>query len=292
MAATAQARAATRSPNPSAIPNASATVLAPPIPGTPAHAASAAMSAAPRLLCRSSRPCASFVIFATPPAIVTRRTGWRRRYRSMPPTKSPISSSAISGRPYSAATAASLALPVAPATWSSPAARATSMPRWMESIHAAQEYGTTIPVVPRIDNPPTIPNRPFSVRCASTAPSSTPTSTTRSTGPPATSANASRIICRGTGLIAGSPGGNGSPARVTTPTPGPARNVTPAPPRQTRTRTSAPCVTSGSSPASLTTAATPTPPATRPSARLNAARPPRGIPISTGSGNSPVSNPV
>ena len=37
------------------------------------------------------------------------------------------------------------------------------------------------------------------------------------------------IIARGTGLIAGSPGGIGSPARVTIPTPGPARKVTPLP---------------------------------------------------------------
>ena len=38
-----------------------------------------------------------------------------------------------------------------------------------------------------------------------------------------------RIIARGTGLIAGSPGGSGRPGRVTVPTPSPARNVTPLP---------------------------------------------------------------
>ena len=41
----------------------------------------------------------SLVILATPPAMVTRGTGWARRYLSMPPTKSPMSISAISGRP-------------------------------------------------------------------------------------------------------------------------------------------------------------------------------------------------
>ena len=65
------------------------------------------------------------------------------------------------------------------------------------------------------------------------------------------------IICRGTGLIAGSPGGRGKPGRVTVPTPGPARNTTPVPGAAcvTVARTRAPCVTSGSSPASLTTPA-------------------------------------
>ncbi len=59
------------------------------------------------------------------------------------------------------------------------------------------------------------------------------------------------------GLIAGSPGGMGRPGRVTVPTPSPARKVTPLPgaPRRTVARISAPWVTSGSSPASLTTPA-------------------------------------
>ena len=51
--------------------------------------------------CRSSSPCASLVILPTPPAMVTRGTGCVRRYFSMPPTKSPMSISAISGRPCS-----------------------------------------------------------------------------------------------------------------------------------------------------------------------------------------------
>jgi hypothetical protein len=45
------------------------------------------------------QPCASFAILATPPAMVTRSTGCVRRYLSMPPTKSPISISAMSRNP-------------------------------------------------------------------------------------------------------------------------------------------------------------------------------------------------
>ncbi len=52
----------------------------------------------------------------------------------------------------------------------SPAARATSMPRWIEWIQAEHEYGTTMPVVPRIDRPPTMPSRPLSVLAASASP--------------------------------------------------------------------------------------------------------------------------
>ena len=46
----------------------------------------------------------------------------------MAPTKSPMSISAISDRSWNFRTAASDVEPVAPATWASPAARATSMP--------------------------------------------------------------------------------------------------------------------------------------------------------------------
>ena len=55
----------------------------------------------PRLECRSSSPCPSFVILAKPPAIVMRGTGCRFAYFSMPPTKSPMSMSAVSERPCS-----------------------------------------------------------------------------------------------------------------------------------------------------------------------------------------------
>ena len=57
-----------------------------------------------------------------------------------------------------------------PATCVCPAARATSTPRRIESIHAEQEYGTTIPVVPRIDSPPRMPRRGFHVERAISSP--------------------------------------------------------------------------------------------------------------------------
>src|SRR5262245_51252342 len=99
---------------------------------------------------------------------------------------------------------------------------------------------------------------------------------------------------RGTGLMAGSPGGTGRPGLVTVPTPGPALKVTPVPgtPGRTVAETSAPCVTSGSSPASFTmpAVASPTPDFCKASAKAGVAPP--GKVTSTGSGNSPVINAV
>ena len=63
----------------------------------------------------------------------------------------------------------------------------------------------------------------------------------------AISASWSRIIARGAGLIAGSPGASGRPGRVTVPTPSPARKTMPLPGAAHRSAAtiSAPCVTSG-----------------------------------------------
>ena len=74
-----------------------------------------------------------------------------------------------------------------------------------------------MPVVPRIDRPPTMPSRRLSVFAASASPPGMAISTSTSPAPfaaAATSAMASRIIRRGTGLIAGSPGGNGQARRA------------------------------------------------------------------------------
>ena len=61
---------------------------------------------------------------------------------------------------------------------------------------------------------------------------------------------------RGPGLMAGSPGGIAKPGFVTVPTPKPARNCNvPSSVSCTVVTTSVPCVTSGSSPPSLTTVA-------------------------------------
>ena len=153
----------------------------------------------------------------------------------------------------------------------------------------------TMPVVPRIERPPTMPSRPLSVLAASAAPPGTAIST--STSPlacaaAATSAMAAPIIWRGTGLMAGSPGGIARPARVTMPTPSPARKITPLPgiPRRTVARMRAPWVTSGSSPASLTTPAVAESVPMRVIASAKLGRSPWGSVTSTGSGNAPVSS--
>ena len=163
----------------------------------------------------------------------------------------------------------------------------------MLSIQAAQENGTTMPVVPSTDSPPTMPSRPFSVFRASASPPGMPIVTSAS-GDGRTEASAASIMRRGPGLIAGSPGGSGSPGRVTVPTPGPAAKRTPLPAGSSRTsaRTSAPCVTSGSSPASLTTPALATPSPARCSARAKLGVAPFGSAIATGSGKPPSSKAV
>ncbi len=127
--------------------------------------------------------------------------------------------------------------PVQPATWVSPAARATSMPRWIEAIQAAQENGRTIPVVPRIDSPPSIPSRGFQVFAASSAPPGTETLISTSGRWPncaAISSTTPAIIWRGTGLIAGSPGRSAGPAWSPCRRPSPALKDTPRPARPHR----------------------------------------------------------
>ena len=75
-----------------------------------------------------------------------------------------------------------------------------------------------------------MPSRGLRVFCAIASPPGMEISTSTSIGPPtlrAASSRLSRIIWRGTGLMAGSPGGRGRPARVTVPTPvaGPERHA-------------------------------------------------------------------
>ncbi len=149
-------------------------------------------------------------------------------------------------------------------------------------------------MVPSTLSPPTIPRRGLAVFVANSSPPGMATVTHTSAGTPyspATSRNAPSIISRGRGLIAGSPGGTGSPGRVTVPTPSPAAKRTPEPagPHITVQRMRAPWVTSGSSPASLMTAAVALSPARSCSARAKSARKPRGRRIVTGSGNPPPS---
>src|SRR5216684_815538 len=91
----------------------------------------------------------------------------------------------------------------------------------------------TMPVVPRIDNPPIMPRRALSVFAASASPPGMAIITARSGAAAsqlsAASASAAEIIARGPGLMAGSPTASGRPGRVTRPTPGPAWKVMPLP---------------------------------------------------------------
>ena len=174
-----------------------------------------------------------------------------------------------------------------PATCAVPLARATSTPRWIDAIQAAQEKGRTMPVVPRIDSPPRMPSRGFHVFSANAAPPGTEIVIRTSPDCPsraAISATVSRIMCRGTGLIAGSPTATGRPGFVTMPTPSPATKTTPPSDASTRARIRAQCVTSGSSPASLMIAASAHPGPASASAMANSGRSPRGRVIRTRSG--------
>ena len=119
-----------------------------------------------------------------------------------------------------------------------------------------------MPVVPRIDSPPTMPSRALSVFGAISSPPgmeiSTSTSSARRCGA-ATSSMASRDHLARHRIDRGLAGRNGQarPRHGADPRAGP--EATPEPARRGRTveTISAPCVTSGSSPASLTTPAAP-----------------------------------
>ena len=106
--------------------------------------------------------------------------------------------------------------------------------------------------------PPTMPRRGFEVRRAIFSPPGTLTSTTTPTSSVSkTSATAAAICARGPALMAGPPTSRPSPGFVTVPTPAPPRSSSPGASRSvTRAVRWAPWVTSGSSPASLTTTAT------------------------------------
>jgi hypothetical protein len=137
-----------------------------------------------------------------------------------------------------------------------------------------------------------MPRRRLVVWRARRSPSGTliVTSTPRS---PAASRTARVIIVRGTGLIAGSPTGRPSPSRVTVPTPVPPRSTTSPSERQaTVTVRCAPWVTSGSSPASLTTTAVAATgstgaPSTTTECTANVCRSPEGNAMSTVAGAVP-----
>ena len=172
--------------------------------------------------------------------------------------KSPTSTKQTSGSSGASRRAArSLRPPVVSTSVRSPCASMTSIACPTLARHAAVENGRTMPVVPRIEMPPTMPRRGFDVRRAIFSPPGTLTSTTTPTSSVSkTSATAAAICARGPALMAGPPTSRPRPGLVTVPTPGPPRSSMPGASRSvTRAVRWAPWVTSGSSPASLTTTA-------------------------------------
>src|ERR687890_418956 len=114
-----------------------------------------------------------------------------------------------------------------------------------------------MPVVPRMEMPPTMPRRALVVFSAIFSPPGTlmRTRTPRWSGS-RTSSTEYEIIRRGTAFMAGPPTGSPSPGLVTRPTPSPRSSSSPGSSRhETRAVRWAPSVTSGSSPASLMTTA-------------------------------------
>ena len=100
----------------------------------------------------------------------------------------------------------------------------TFISAFMEPSRAVSLMGSTIPLVPRMDIPPTIPRRELNVLSAILSPSGTEISTEiPPVWPyaPQTSSTASFIMLRGTRFMAAFPTGWSRPLRVTLPTPTP-----------------------------------------------------------------------
>ena len=147
-----------------------------------------------------------------------------------------------------------------------------------------------MPEVPIMEIPPTMPSLGLKVRRASSSPPGTEIVTS---SPPPYSADSSRaIICLGAGLMAGSPTGSPKPGSVTFPTPFPCRKWIPAfPEKATFASMTLRLVTSGSSPASFTTAAVADKPSSCPTdstGKDNSS--PSGMWKLTSAGTSPVSS--
>src|SRR5579875_1042507 len=146
-----------------------------------------------------------------------------------------------------------------------------------------------MPVVPRIEMPPTMPSLALVVLTAMSSPPGTEKVTSKEWLP--TSSRAVVIIRRGTGLMAGAPTGSPSPGLVTVPTPSPASKRG-GPGEELVSRAvavmRAPSVQSGSSPASFTTTAQAGPSA---STGKRTRRPP-GRATSTSEGTEPVTRPM
>ncbi len=204
--------------------------------------------------------------------------------RSAAPVKSPTSTKHTSGSLGSSFMAPfSVRPPVHRTRVSRPCAAITETACSTLARQDAVENGRTMPVVPRIEMPPMMPSRLLVVLRAITSPSGTEITTrTPLSWLSSASVTAWVIIARGVGLMAGPPSSRPRPGLVTTPTPSPPSRSRPGSSRQdTVAVTCAPCVTSGSSPASFTTTADALPPLTEHDSTAKVTRLPEGSPIST-----------
>src|SRR5574344_1070302 len=154
-----------------------------------------------------------------------------------------------------------------------------------------------MPVVPRIEMPPTMPRRALSVFLAISTPCGTDkvmASPACSSSAPAAARTLLSMLRRGTGLMAGPPTSSPSPAMVTVPMPKPPRrHTTPGWPGRVHTSAVrwALSVQSGSSPASLMTMAWAVVPSQRPSWTAKRTASPLGSRQSTASGTVPCTRP-
>ena len=167
-----------------------------------------------------------------------------------------------------------------------PHAAATSSAHCNDAVSAGALNGLTMPVVPMMESPPSMPRRGLKVRAASSRP---PGIEMVIFNPrPVTSRTDCWIIRRGAGLIAGSPGASARPGLVTVPTPSPAANRTSPPSAKATSATMvAWWVMSGSSPASLRIVACAISPSLRHCKTGKRTRGPSGNSISTLSGATP-----
>ena len=145
-----------------------------------------------------------------------------------------------------------------------------------------------------METPPTMPRAGLKVFSAAASPPGTETVIRRPPPQPSsphTANTASRIICRGTRLMAASPTGWSRPGLVTRPTPWPPSMETPG--RSCRSawaKTSSPVVASMSSPPSLRTAQEARPPERTQDSRGASTVSPLGVSRETEGGGVPVSS--
>ena len=184
--------------------------------------------------CRSSRPCASLVILATPPAMVTRGTGWRAQiFQHAADEIAHVDQRRSRAGRGASAPRLPRSTPVAPATWVE-AGGARHVDAAMDRVDPGRagighdDAGGAEDRQSADDAEPPV-ERLCGKRLAARD-GDLDLDIARVPMRRADLGDARRASSvRGTGLIAGSPGGTGRPGRVTVPTPSPARKVTPLP---------------------------------------------------------------